>query len=63
MPLYGDDNESSLLVFINEGNDNDLGIENQFDEICDPLKAGIRTSIPDVEPKNEIRSSSVSRFG
>ena len=50
MPLHENLRESSLLVFVNERNDNNLGVENQFDEVRDPFKAGIRTSIPDVEP-------------
>ena len=46
--------KNSLFVFVNEGNDNDLGIENQLDEVCDPLEVGIRAGIPDIEPKSEI---------
>lgn len=53
---------SSLLIFVNEGNYDDLGIEDQFDEVCDPLEAGIRTGIPDVEPKKEVKRASISRF-
>jgi len=55
--------KSSLFVLVNEGNGNDLGIENQFNEVCNPLEAGIGTGIPDVEPKNEIKSSCISIFG
>lgn len=52
--------KSSLLVFVDEGNDDNLGIENKLDEVCDPLEVGIRAGIPDIEPKSEIESSFVS---
>lgn len=51
-----------LLVFVDEGNDNDPGIENQFDKVCDPLEAGIRTGIPDIEPKSKIKRLLIPRF-
>lgn len=51
-----------LLVFVDEGNDNDPGIENQFDKVCDPLEAGIRTGIPDIEPKSKIKCLLIPRF-
>jgi hypothetical protein len=53
----------SLLVFVNKGNDDDLGIENQFDEVCNPLEAGIRTGIPNIEPRCEVKSAPISGFG
>jgi len=52
--------KSSLLVFVNEGNDDNLSIENQLDEVCDPLEVGIRAGIPDVEPRSEMESSFIS---
>ena len=54
---------SSLLVFVNEGNDDDLGVENQLDEVCDPLEARIRAGVPDIEPKSEINSSFILECG
>ena len=51
---------NSLLVFVNEGDDNNLSVENQFNEVCDPLEAGIRAGIPDIKPRSEIMCSPIS---
>jgi hypothetical protein len=53
----------SLLIFIDKGNDDDLGVENQFDEVCDPLEVGIRAGVPNIEPKSEVKSTPISRPG
>jgi hypothetical protein len=55
MSLSEDRDGSSLLIFVDEGYYDDFCIENQFDEVCDPLEAGIWTGIPDIEPKKEIK--------
>jgi len=55
--------EGSLLVFVDKGNNNDLGVENQFNEVCDPLEAGVWTGIPDIEPKSGVVNSPIYRFG
>lgn len=53
---------NSLLVFVNERNDDNLSIEDQFDEVCDPMEAGIRSGIPNIEPKRKVKSTFVNRY-
>lgn len=62
MSLSEEGDGSSLLVFINEGDDDDLSIKNQFDEVRDPLEVGIWSGIPNIEPKWEVTNAPTSRF-